>query len=286
MEYPSANQWSGYADIALVLLTILPILLAATMVSVSPLFLGVSVALALVLILEISLLYSRAAYPSMIATYLALSALETLKLRRFRLAAAAVIAVLAISAGVSHPLRSAEGFLTGRSYESSGRGLGSTRLIIWGRALELIRDHPWLGVGPDNYPAAIRAGYLRPTDREWDTPSYAAHAHNMVLHIAAESGIPAAVAFLIIWWRLLSALARVCARDHLGMIAIGVFGALLAFFVRSLTDHFLAGFHSSNRLSFLLWTLFAAAAAVVRLHDVRTRGIEKPPQTYAAVQRV
>jgi len=59
------------------------------------------------------------------------------------------------------------------------------RTAIWGEALKEIREDPWTGKGPGNFPvASIRAASAA---RE----VFAHHAHNLVLTWAAESGIPA-----------------------------------------------------------------------------------------------
>ncbi len=62
----------------------------------------------------------------------------------------------------------------------------SERKILWLQAIRMALDHPWLGVGWAGFgPAqvAIAADF---------TPSiYSEHAHNFVLNLAAEIGIPA-----------------------------------------------------------------------------------------------
>lgn len=77
---------------------------------------------------------------------------------------------------------------------------------------------------------------------------------------------PAALAFLLIWWRALAALARAGASSgRLAVVRAGLFGALLVFFSRGLVDHFLSGVETSDRFSVLLWLLLAAAAATARV---------------------
>lgn len=55
----------------------------------------------------------------------------------------------------------------------------SGRLMLWSRALEMIREYPWLGAGPGHF-----AHYGRDL-------KIAAHTHNWPLQIASEWGIPA-----------------------------------------------------------------------------------------------
>jgi O-antigen ligase len=64
-----------------------------------------------------------------------------------------------------------------------------TRLIIWGGAVEMIRDHPFFGVGYGRFPDEI--GKYRPEVTDMDP-------HNNFLKIGAELGIPGLVAFVIL----------------------------------------------------------------------------------------
>jgi putative inorganic carbon (hco3(-)) transporter len=60
------------------------------------------------------------------------------------------------------------------------------RPAIWREAMREIQAHPWTGVGPDNFlEASSRAGsYAQAVGAE--------HAHNTVLNVATEEGVPAA----------------------------------------------------------------------------------------------
>lgn len=57
------------------------------------------------------------------------------------------------------------------------------RAELWALAWEQIQTHPWLGVGPMHF-AAVRN-------------SFGAHPHNAVLQLAAEWGVPAALALIL-----------------------------------------------------------------------------------------
>lgn len=89
----------------------------------------------------------------------------------------------------------------------------SLRDQLWGRALELVALHPWLGIGPMGLAL--------------DVNPVAAHPHNAVLQIAAEWGVPAALALsaagAIVMARMTMALRR-CARPSRpdeGLLAAG-----------------------------------------------------------------
>lgn len=67
------------------------------------------------------------------------------------------------------------------------------RIAHWQSALEMARDHPWLGVGFDNYEAVYPAYALM----EWQNPL--GHAHNYYLNLLAETGIIGLGTYLLAW---------------------------------------------------------------------------------------
>jgi len=71
------------------------------------------------------------------------------------------------------------------------------RLEMWDVGLRMIREHPWVGVGPGNIPL-VYAQYLPPGT----TPLYGYHdhLHDNFLQLAAERGLPCLVAWL--WFML------------------------------------------------------------------------------------
>ncbi|MBI3493580.1 MAG: O-antigen ligase family protein [Acidobacteria bacterium] len=259
-EYPLLPQWLGYPHIGLLLAVAFPIsaAVASARSSVPVLAAGVT---AIVIALIATTLYSRAALFSIVIAYAGLCGIEWRKFKTGRLAIAAVVIALMTFVGLTASGRMQS--LAG-SWASPEGGLDAstsltTRSAVWRRTATMIRDHPVLGVGPGNYTVALENGYVDQKLRE------NGHAHNMLLHVAAEQGLPAAIAFLIIWYRLGWMLIRQSARTYRGVLAAACFGALLAFFTRSLTDHFLASTGSpSERTTFVMWTLLAAAASVGR----------------------
>jgi O-antigen ligase len=60
------------------------------------------------------------------------------------------------------------------------------RLQLWRSSLKMARDHPWLGVGPDNFLYAYRGRYILPS--AWQEP-HLSHAHNLVLTYLTRLGI-------------------------------------------------------------------------------------------------
>lgn len=67
---------------------------------------------------------------------------------------------------------------------------GSTAFIrwrLWQSTVEMISDHPWTGVGPDNFLSAYRDYYVR---RDVVQERSLSHPHNLFLDWAARLGLP------------------------------------------------------------------------------------------------
>lgn len=97
-----------------------------------------------------------------------------------------------------------------RERELSTQYEGS-RLFIWSNSLKVIRDHPVVGVGISNF----RQEYTKHLRPDIGDERKHAHAHNDVLSIAANNGIPGAVLYVVMWVVVLRLLWR-RARSHPG----------------------------------------------------------------------
>lgn len=127
------------------------------------------------------------------------------------------------------------------------------RPAIWSEAFSEIRDDPWSGQGPGNFPVAS----TRATSASRTT--FAAHAHNQLLTWASEDGLPAA-AFAIglavaVHLRLRRAARLVPARAQ-GIVA-GVAAALAAVAGQGLVDYTLRNSVIHTTLMVLLGCAFA-----------------------------
>ena len=84
------------------------------------------------------------------------------------------------------------------------------RLLMWETGWNMIRAHPWLGVGPERVGPRFE-DFMPPLEGE-RPDAYYDHLHNIYIHYAAERGVPAALALLWLLLRVLSdcrgALAR------------------------------------------------------------------------------
>jgi O-antigen ligase len=79
------------------------------------------------------------------------------------------------------------------------RQTGGFRVDLWQSSLEMIRDHPVLGIGLDNFAYVYQQGYLRAVAE----PNLS-HPHNWLLNMWLELGLFGLVAFvalLVIFWK-------------------------------------------------------------------------------------
>ncbi len=80
---------------------------------------------------------------------------------------------------------------------ATNRDISLRRTTIWGTTLRVIKANPVLGVGMGNF----EREYERLADPKVEL--FFSHAHNDILNIAACSGIPALIAYALIWIYLL-----------------------------------------------------------------------------------
>jgi len=126
------------------------------------------------------------------------------------------------------------------------------RMAHWQVGWYILRDYPFLGVGPGNYPAVYERYYIPP----WREPL--GHAHNYYLNMAAEAGIPGMLALLLVIGMAFRGLTRriqasspeAVARGALALepayspafaraLALGLLGSLAVFCIHNLFDNLL-----------------------------------------------
>ena len=89
-----------------------------------------------------------------------------------------------------------------RSMLDTSAGTGFFRLRLWQSAWRMLRDHPWLGVGLDNFLYQYRTRYILPD--AWQEPNLS-HPHNILLDFGTRLGIVGIAVLLwlqIAFWRL------------------------------------------------------------------------------------
>ena len=165
--------------------------------------------------------------------------------RRVRAVAVAgcLLAVGALVVGAS---------LAWRAFDSPQRETGA-RLRYYGLALDLLAEHPLTGTGLFTFGRELAAAESIPPEQPH------AHAHNLVLNVGAEFGVPGLLALALTVFVLTRALWRSYAaaetRDERLQVAAGA-GSLVAISTHSLVDMPLMA------PSLVLAALFALAGSV------------------------
>jgi O-antigen ligase len=114
---------------------------------------------------------------------------------------------------------------------------GSTffRLQLWRSAWAMLRDHFWLGVGPDNFLYQYRGRYILPA--AWQEPDLS-HPHDVLLDYGCRLGFFGLLTGLwlqIGFWRLALPLRRLIDPDRRAL-AIGLMGSMVSFLAHGLVD--------------------------------------------------
>jgi O-antigen ligase len=109
------------------------------------------------------------------------------------------------------------------------------RLAHWQTAGEMIRYHPWTGVGFSNYEPA----YPQYALMNWPIPL--GHAHNYYLNVGAELGLPGLLAYVLLWgailWQTLRARSVWPGTGWQRGLALGLMGAWTHLAVHNLFDN-------------------------------------------------
>lgn len=239
--YLAIDQWGGYPEIGM--LASVGVGLAIGLALSRGTSTGVriaSLALAAVFVTVASYIYSRSAVAAALLTVVWLMVVRFGGRRARTVVAACVgvggLALLAAAFVPSVPSAGLEFTMRAEGWRTAGRMLGA---------------HPLFGVGPGMYMARYPA---------FSTAGDPVHAYNLLLHQAAELGLIGLALYLVLWRRvLLGSLHAATSSAQGGVAALAVHGALVAFFVRSMSEHFLANLGSSFRMLALLALLFGLA---------------------------
>ncbi len=140
------------------------------------------------------------------------------------------------------------------------------RLNLWRSTLDMIRDHPVLGVGLDNFLYAYRGRYIRPA--AWQEPNLS-HPHNVLLDFWSRLGLLGLAAGLwlqVAFWRLALPLRRLSDPDERAL-AMGLMAGMVNFLAHGLVDN-------SYFLVDLAFAFCLSLALVVKLGGSASRSRE------------
>ncbi|MAT96572.1 MAG: hypothetical protein CL608_05460 [Anaerolineaceae bacterium] len=113
---------------------------------------------------------------------------------------------------------------------------GVFRLSLWQASLNMVRDHPWFGVGLDNFLYEYRGRYI--LEGAWRDPNLS-HPHNIFLDFATRIGLPG----LLVGLSLIVTLARTLWRLRPQIspewlpVVVGLGAALADMVFHGLVDH-------------------------------------------------
>jgi O-antigen ligase len=109
------------------------------------------------------------------------------------------------------------------------------RLRLWQAAWNMIQDHPWLGVGLDNF-LYYYGDYILPGA---EVERWLSHPHNLLLDFWLRLGVGGVVlliAFLVGFFRRVCRIHRVSRRDGFYAGTMGFAAGMLAFVVHGSAD--------------------------------------------------
>jgi O-antigen ligase len=275
--YHALEYWSGYPELGLLMAVASCAMVAFACAARPPLVRIAAAVLALAFAGATVFLRSRSAViavPIVAAWLLGVAAVK------WRSKAAAVALALGLIGGMAVVVR-AGGVtaLVSRAAESVTRET-AIREQGWRAARGMFADHPLVGVGLGGYQ---REYYERRIGAD------ATHAYNIVLHVLAESGAIGLLGWLALWGRVLYLGVRHARPTPRGAAIFALHGALVAFLLRSQSEHFLANLMTSDRVLLLvaLWMGltegFALDADRVPLAATRERPSREPAPSPAAL---
>jgi O-antigen ligase len=139
------------------------------------------------------------------------------------------------------------------------RATSGVRVELWLSSLAMLRDHPLLGVGLDNFGYLYYHVYLRPGGTPEPNLS---HPHNWVLHLWLQIGLLGLIAFCWLLWRLFTNLRSALDAPATRWLAVGIVGAAVDTLIHGLLDNS----YFLTDLAFLWWILLSLGATVVQVN--------------------
>ncbi len=137
------------------------------------------------------------------------------------------------------------------------------RVEIWSRAIYGIQDFAFTGMGMNGFRKVVHILYplfTIPPDTD------IASAHNHILQVALDLGIPGMVTYVAIWAAVLVMLIKVRRRSKDQFhrtVALGLFGGLVAYFVFQITDAIPLG----AKVGVFWWFAIGIAVSLFRIEN-------------------
>jgi putative inorganic carbon (HCO3(-)) transporter len=135
-----------------------------------------------------------------------------------------------------------------------------SRLEVWERSLEMVRDFPFTGIGMGQFSMVLHGLYVPFLLRS----TYVPHAHNFFLQLGLDLGIPGAIAMLCVlgcFFVAMLRIARSAEERELRGAAVGLAAGMVAFLTYGLTDAIAIG----ARGAIGVWIVLGLGAALYRV---------------------
>ncbi|MBP8949957.1 MAG: O-antigen ligase family protein, partial [Candidatus Promineofilum sp.] len=127
-----------------------------------------------------------------------------------------------------------------------------SRRVLWAIALQLIAEHPLLGIGLDNYRLTY-SRYLTDDPLPGTALDQTIHSNNWYLETLVSVGMLGTVPFALWLLALLWSIIRLLRRPNIDALQVASAAGLLAFIIHGLLDYFLL----FNATALLFWTTAA-----------------------------
>lgn len=145
------------------------------------------------------------------------------------------------------------------------------RLEIWQRAIYIIQDFAYTGIGMGMFEPVSLLLYATYVSK-FDIP----HAHNLFLQVAVDLGLPGFTAWFIILIKTLQAVIQTYQWQSPSItntsraLTVGLIGSQIALITHGLTDAVLWGVVRASPLVWLIWALCLAHRKKTRLDSTST----------------
>ncbi|MFL6285846.1 MAG: O-antigen ligase family protein [Pyrinomonadaceae bacterium] len=160
------------------------------------------------------------------------------------------------------------------------------RMLFWGVGFEMLREHPLLGVGANNYETAFPEARARFSERHPDSPLVAlnehllvVYAHNEYVQLAAETGAIGLTLFLLFAAMLVRTFLRALRHPTKALPALGAGAGLLAFAISSGASASSFRYFGGGLLFFFAASVVAHIAASVGGSRVEARNSSLTPNS-------
>jgi putative inorganic carbon (HCO3(-)) transporter len=133
-----------------------------------------------------------------------------------------------------------------------------TRVELWSRAIDIIEDFPFTGVGMSGFRRVVPVMYPALLA---DPASDVVHAHNHLLQAGVDLGLPGLIAYLALWLGVAAMLVRTARGStdaRVRLMAGGLGAGLLAFFSFGTADTIALGAKGGA----VFWVAIALATAL------------------------